>query len=75
MLLSELKAGDLCTVHQLIGDCSLKQKMMTMGIVPGVEILIQKYAPLGYPLEIKIKHFNLSLRKREAATIVVQALS
>ena len=74
MLLSDLKTGDHCIVQKLIGDCSLKQKMMTMGIVPGVEILIQKYAPLGDPLEIKIKNFNLSLRKREAAAIVVFAL-
>lgn len=74
MLLSDLKTGDLCTVRQLIGDKILQQKMMTMGIVPGVKLSIQKYAPLGDPLEIKIKNFNLSLRKREAATIIVSAL-
>ena len=43
-----------------------------MGIVTGTEIKVQKYAPLGDPIEIKVKNFNLSLRKNEASLIAVE---
>lgn len=75
MLLSELKPGQLCIVKKLLGETTLKQRLITMGIVPGVQITLQKYAPLGDPLEIKVKNFNLSLRKKEAQTIMVTALN
>lgn len=71
MVLSQLKPGDTCVVERLMGDSILKQRMMTMGIVPGVKIIIRKFAPLGDPIEIKVKSANLSLRKQEAQTVEV----
>lgn len=71
MVLSQLKPGDICVVERLLGDVILKQRMMTMGIVPGVKIVIQKFAPLGDPIEIKVRSANLSLRKQEAQTVEV----
>lgn len=71
MVLSQLKPGDTCVVERLMGDSVLKQRMMTMGIVPGVKIIIRKFAPLGDPIEIKVKSANLSLRKQEAQTVEV----
>lgn len=75
MLLNELKPGDNCVIEKLTGDNILKQRMMTMGIVPGVEISILKYAPLGDPIEIKLKNCNLSLRLQEAATVCVSKIT
>lgn len=73
MLLSELKPGDICLVERLLGDTLLKQRMMTMGIVPGVKIIVKKFAPLGDPIEIKVKSANLSLRKQEARMVEVSS--
>lgn len=73
MLLSELKPGDICLVERLLGDALLKQRMMTMGIVPGVKIIVKKFAPLGDPIEIKVKSANLSLRKQEARMVEVSS--
>lgn len=75
MLLSQLKPGDVCLVDCLLGDSILKQRMMTMGIVPGVKIIVQKFAPLGDPIEIKVRSANLSLRKQEAQTVKVSLVS
>ena len=48
---------------------------MDMGIIPGTEILVQKVAPLGDPVEIKFKGYNLSLRWHEAETVLVETIS
>lgn len=74
MLLSQLQSGDKCSVTELTADSILKQKMITMGILPGVEIEIVKFAPLGDPIEIKMNNANLSLRKQEADQILVSKI-
>lgn len=74
MLLSELKADDKCIIEELACDGVLKQRMMVMGIVPGVEVSIVKYAPLGDPIEVKINSANLSLRKQEANAVIVKKI-
>ena len=74
MLLSQLQSGDKCSVTELTADSILKQKMITMGILPGVEIEIVKFAPLGDPIEMKMNNANLSLRKQEADQILVSKI-
>ncbi|MBP2643153.1 MAG: FeoA family protein [Firmicutes bacterium] len=67
--LNELKAGDVGIVRSVAGEGMLKRRLMDMGLVAGTPVKVQKFAPLGDPMEIKVKNFNLSLRKSEAALI------
>lgn len=69
-----LKPGQLCRVVGLIGNGAIKRRIIDMGIVSGAEIKVQKFAPLGDPMEIKVKNFNLSLRKNEAELIEVEVI-
>jgi ferrous iron transport protein A len=58
-----------------MGEGNLKRKLLDMGVLPGVVFKVVKLAPLGDPIEIKIKGYNLSLRKEEASQILVEALA
>ena len=68
-MLNLLKPGETGSVVRVIGNGTVKHRIIDMGIVAGTLIKVIKYAPLGDPMEIKVKNFNLSLRKTEAATI------
>lgn len=70
--LSNLHPGARCIVAKVMGSGPIHRRIIDMGIVPGTLIKIEKYAPLGDPMEIKVKGFNLSLRKAEADTIQVE---
>lgn len=70
--LSNLHPGERCVVIKVTGSGPIHRRIIDMGIVPGTKIKVEKYAPLGDPLEIKVKGFNLSLRKMEADTIQVE---
>jgi ferrous iron transport protein A len=70
--LSQLQPGEKGVVAKVIGTGPIHRRIIDMGIVPGTMIKVEKYAPLGDPMEIKVKGFNLSLRKAEAATIQVE---
>lgn len=67
--LNQLQPGEIGVVKKVTGDGAIKRRMIDMGIVAGSQIYVQKYAPLGDPMEIKVKSFNLSLRKSEAALV------
>lgn len=70
-----LKSGQSGHVVRVVGCPAIKGRIIDMGIVPGTEIKVQKFAPLGDPMEIKVKKFNLSLRKSEASLIEVKIAS
>ncbi len=70
--LSSLKPKDRAKVKKVSGEGNLKRKLLDMGIIPGVFLEVVKLAPLGDPIEIKIKGYNLSLRKDEASQISVE---
>lgn len=70
--LNQLRAGDAGVVIKVSGNGPVKRRIIDMGIVAGSRIYVQKYAPLSDPIEIKVKKFNLALRKSEAAMIEVQ---
>ncbi len=72
--LSVLKPKDRAKVKKISGEGNLKRKLLDMGIIPGVLLEVVKLAPLGDPIEIKIKGYNLSLRKEEASQIIVEAI-
>ena len=71
--LDQLQPGQVGFVTRVTGSGPIKRRIVDMGIVSGTQISVLKYAPLGDPMEIKVKNFNLSLRKSEAALIEVQA--
>ncbi len=71
--LRELKPGQKGKVTKISGSGSIHRRILDMGIVKGAEIEVERVAPLGDPLEVKIKGYHLSLRKDEAANIFVEA--
>jgi len=71
--LSELKAKDKGKIKGISGDGILKRKLLDMGVVPGSFIEIIKLAPLGDPIDLKIKGYHLTLRKEECNFITVEA--
>ena len=70
--LSELKKGDKGKIVKIIGTGNVYRRLVDMGLVTGSEVELQRIAPLGDPIEIKVKGYNLSLRKEEAASIKIE---
>ncbi len=74
MKLSKLKTGEKGIIKKVTGDISLKQRLLSMGILPNERISVEKVAPLGDPIDISIKSYHLTLRKTEADLIIVEKL-
>ncbi len=74
MKLSALKCGQKGRITGMEGAGPLKRRLMDMGVLVGEEVRMKKVAPLGDPLEVTIKNYNLSLRKKEADGITVEAV-
>ncbi len=72
MTLRDVKIGDTCIVKRIHGEGALKRRIMDMGITKGVEIYVRKVAPLGDPVEITVRGYELSIRKGDAELIEVQ---
>lgn len=70
--LRDVKIGDRATVVKLHGEGAIKRRIMDMGITKGVEVLVRKVAPLGDPIEVNIRGYELSLRKADAELIEVE---
>lgn len=70
--LREVKVGENCTVKRIHGEGALKRRIMDMGITKGVGIYVRKVAPLGDPVEITVRGYELSLRKADAELIEVE---
>ena len=70
--LKDVKVGETVTVVKLHGEGPVKRRIMDMGITKGVEIYVRKVAPLGDPVEITVRGYELSLRKADAEMIVTE---
>ena len=70
--LRDVKIGQTVTVVKLHGEGPVKRRIMDMGITKGVEILVRKVAPLGDPMELNVRGYELSVRKSDAALIEVE---
>jgi len=70
--LSDLLPGEKGVVKKVLGHSMITRRIVDMGVVAGTVIEVQKFAPLGDPIEIKVKGFNLSLRKNEAEMIELE---
>ena len=74
MNLAKMKPGERGRITKMGVVGPLKRRLMDMGVLVGEEVKVEKVAPLGDPIEITIKNYNLSLRKREAEGIEMEAL-
>ena len=63
--------GDTATVRRLTGEGALKRHIMDMGITKGTSVFVRKVAPLGDPIEVTVRGYELSLRKSEAESILI----
>ncbi len=70
--LRDAKIGDTVKVVKLYGEGALKRRIMDMGITKGIEITVRKVAPLGDPIEVNVRGYELSLRKADAEMIEVE---
>ena len=69
--LKDVKVGETVTVAKLHGEGPVKRRIMDMGITKGVEVFIRKVAPLGDPVEVTVRGYELSLRKADAEMIEI----
>lgn len=72
MTLKEVKVGTAVKVRKLNGEGPVKRRIMDMGVTKGVEVFVRKVAPLGDPLEVTVRGYELSLRKADAEMIEVE---
>lgn len=70
--MKEVKCGQTVTVSKINGTGALKRRIMDMGITKGTELYVRKVAPLGDPVEITVRGYELSLRRADAEMILVQ---
>ena len=70
--LRELAVGEKAVVKKLNGDRAIKRRIMDMGITKGTEVSVRKLAPLGDPIELTVRGYELSIRKADAELIDVE---
>ena len=70
--LREVKVGETVTVKKIGGEGALKRRIMDMGITKGTVVFVRKVAPLGDPIEVSVRGYELSLRKADAEMIEVE---
>ena len=70
--LRDVKVGETVKVVKLYGEGAVKHRIMDMGITKGVEVYVRKLAPLGDPIEVNVRNYELSIRKADAEMIEVE---
>ncbi len=70
--LRDVRAGESATVVRLHGEGAVRRRIMDMGLTRGTELLVRKVAPLGDPMELNVRGYELSLRKADAEMIEVE---
>ncbi len=70
--LKEVRIGETVKVSRINGEGAVKRRIMDMGITRGVEIYVRKVAPLGDPVEVTVRGYELSIRKADAAMVEVE---
>ena len=71
-ILKDMKPGETATVAKLLGEGPVKRRIMDMGITRGTEIFVRKVAPLGDPMELSVRGYELSIRKADAEMIEME---
>ena len=70
--LNQVKVGETVKVTKIAGEGPIKRRIMDMGITKGVQVYVRKVAPLGDPIEVTVRDYELSLRKADAEMIEVE---
>lgn len=70
--LKEIKCGETVTIKRLGGEGAVKRRIMDMGLTKGTAVYVRKVAPLGDPVEITVRGYELSIRKGDAENILVE---
>lgn len=70
--LREVKVGETAVIEKLHGEGALKRRIMDMGLTKGTEIYVRKVAPLGDPMELTVRGYELSVRKGDAELIEIK---
>ena len=70
--LRDLKEGERAAIKAIRGEGAFKRRLLEMGFMPGTTVLIKKYAPLRDPIELVIKGYHVSLRRKEAQKVLVR---
>ena len=71
-LLSEFTVGEKGVIKTVSGEGRIRRRLFDMGVTPGAEVLLRKKAPLGDPIEVTIRGYELTLRKSEAALVTME---
>lgn len=72
MTLNEVKPGSTVKVVKISGEGAVKRRIMEMGLTKGIEVFVRKVAPLGDPVEVTVRDYELSLRKADAELVEVE---
>ena len=72
--LDQLRLGERARVEAIRGDDAIVQRLMEMGLIEGEEVEVVGFAPLGDPMEVRLRDYRLSLRRSEAARVQVEAI-
>ena len=70
--LKDVKVGETATVQRLHGEGPVKRRIMDMGLTKGVQVYVRKVAPLGDPMELTVRNYELSVRKADAEMVEVE---
>lgn len=70
--LKEIPCGETATVSKLVGEGAVKRRIMDMGITKGTSVFVRRVAPLGDPVEVTVRGYELTLRKLDAESIQVE---
>ncbi len=70
--LKDVEIGDRAVVVRLHGEGAVRRRILDMGLVKGTEVVVRKVAPIGDPIELTVRGYELSIRRDEAATIEVK---
>ncbi len=73
--LDEFSVGERGVIKTVSGEGRIRRRLFDMGVTPGAEVMLRKKAPLGDPLEVTIRGYELTLRKSEALCVVMEVLS
>jgi Fe2+ transport system protein FeoA len=73
--LSQLSPGETARIDRLEGDPAVRQRLQEMGLIRGAPVRFVRAAPLGDPIEIRVRGYHLSLRRQEAEAVIVEASS
>ncbi len=71
-LLKDFRPGEIGMVRNVKADGKIRRRLFDMGVTPGAEIMLRKVAPLGDPIQISLRGYELTLRKTEAETVIME---